>query len=130
MGRFVHASASIYRGIPSRLTNSKRTFCKADRDAYTKRARLHTCGNSLRARLSLDLGPLSALACRRSRALPFFAFARTSSSRYALVRASRRRDNELLLSRKTTSLPLPSRIVHIHVTIITNHQQSTIISGF
>lgn len=54
------------------------------------------------------VGPRLAAA----RALPFFAFARTSSSRYALVRASRRRDNELLLSRKTTSLSFPS---HAHI---------------
>lgn len=92
----------------------------------------YTHGNSPRARLSLGLGPLSdlALGCR---AFPFFAFARASSSRYALVRASRRRDNELLLSRKTTSLSttsLPSRTVHIYVTVITNHQRSTIISRF
>jgi len=52
-----------------------------------------------------------------ARALPFFAFAKTSSSRYALVRASRRRDNELLLSRKTTSFFLPACIAHTHTHI-------------
>jgi len=105
-------------GARSRLTNSKRTFYKADWDGCTKRLGYIHCGSSSRARFSPGLGPLST-----RRVLPFFAFARASSSRYTLVRASRRRDDELLLSRKTTSPPFPSRAhTHTHATAITNHQ--------
>lgn len=86
-----------------------------------KKTRLHTCENSPRPSFPLGLNPLS------TRTLPFFASARASSSRYTLVHASRRRDDELLLSRKTTSLPFP---LHTYVTAITNRQQSAIISRF
>lgn len=108
--RLVHASASLCRSILSRLTNSKRTFCKVGRDGYTKKpGYTHTEIRCARVSHSISALCRPSLGCRAR-----FHFSLSRERHPAVMRFSSTRQWASALAENHFAFPT-SRTMHIYV---------------